>query len=214
MVKYFGKHPYGHCVVSDKYKIIFITIPKNASSIMSYYITQKLDGRESNYFDCTEEQKEYYTFCILRNVVGRFLSALNTIFNRRIERYNIDSTIKTIFQMDNDNVIDYVDSMVDEHLVRQKEFIKNIRIDYLMDIKLLGTHTGEENFYASEIDPLGFDKLNFTLKHYIREQTILKIDPEIVNTVYEKDTELFSKCIKFNDEEFKNNLKLPYKDKN
>ena len=201
MVKYFGRHPYGHCVVSDKYKVIFITIPKNASTIMSYYITQKLNGYETNYFDCTEEQKQYYTFCILRNVMSRFYSALNTIFSRRIERYNIDSTIKTIFQMDNDNVIDYVDSMVDEHLVRQKEFIKNIRIDYLMDIKL--------------IDTLGFDKLNFTLIHYIREQTILKIDPEIVDKVYEKDAELFNKRSNSTIgidafEEFKNNLKLPY----
>ena len=200
MVKYFGRHQYGHCVVSDKYKIIFITIPKNASTIMSYYITQKLNGYETNYFDCTEEQKQYYTFSILRNIVSRFYSALNTIFSRRIERYNIDSTIKTIFQMDNDNVIDYVDSMVDEHLVRQKEFIKNIRIDYLMDITL--------------IDTLGFDKLNFTLKHYIKEQPYINIASKMVNKAYEKDTELFSKCIKFNDEEFKNNLKLPYKDKN
>ena len=201
MVKYFGRHQYGHCVVSDKYKIIFITIPKNASTIMSYYITQKLNGYETNYFDCTEEQKQYYTFCILRNIVSRFYSALNTIFSRRIERYNIDSTIKTIFQMDNDNVIDYVDSMVDEHLVRQKEFIKNIRLDYLMDITL--------------IDKLGFDKLNFTLKHYIKEQTIIKIDPEIVDKVYEKDAELFSKRPNLTVgidafEEFKNNLKLPY----
>jgi len=201
MVKYFGRHQYGHCVVSDKYKIIFITIPKNASTIMSYYITQKLNGYETNYFDCTEEQKQYYTFCILRNIVSRFYSALNTIFSRRIERYNIDSTIKTIFQMDNDNVIDYVDSMVDEHLVRQKEFIKNIRLDYLMDITL--------------IDKLGFDKLNFTLKHYIKEQTIIKIDPEIVDKVYEKDAELFSKRPNSTVgigafEEFKNNLKLPY----
>ncbi len=201
MVKYFGKHPYGHCVVSDKYKVIFITIPKNASTIMSYYITQKLNGYETNYFDCTEEQKQYYTFCILRNVMSRFYSALNTIFSRRIERYNIDSTIKTIFQMDNDNVIDYVDSKVDPHLVRQKEFIKNIRIDYLMDIKL--------------IDMLGFDKLNFTLIHYIKEQTIIKIDPEIVDKVYEKDAELFNKHSNSTIgidafEEFKNNLKLPY----
>ena len=133
--------------------------------------------------------------------MARFYSALITIFSRRIERYNIDSTIKTIFQMDNDNVIDYVDSMVDEHLVRQKEFIKNIRLDYLMDITL--------------IDKLGFDKLNFTLKHYIKEQTIIKIDPEIVDKVYEKDAELFNKRSNSTIgidafEEFKNNLKLPY----
>ena len=137
MVKYFGKHPYGHCVISDKYKVIFITIPKNASSVMSYYITQKLNGYESNYFDCTEEQKQYYTFCILRNVESRFASALHTIFNRRIERYKVNSNTMTIFQLNKHNIIDYVDSMVDEHLVRQKEFIKNIRIDYLMDISWL-----------------------------------------------------------------------------
>ena len=203
MVKYFGRHPYGHCVISDKHKLIFITIPKNASSIMSYYITQKLDGRESNYFDCTEEQKQYYTFCILRNVEDRFVSALHTIVNRRIERYKVNSTIKTIFQLDKHNIIDYVDSKVDEHLVRQKEFIKNIRIDYLLDMKL--------------IDTLGFDKLNFTLKHYFKEQPYNRIASKIihdkwmlpaVNKAYEKDTELLSKCIKFNVEEFKRKLQL------
>jgi hypothetical protein len=205
MVKYFGRHPYGHCVISDKHKLIFITIPKNASSIMSYYITQKLDGRESNYFDCTEEQKQYYTFCILRNVEDRFVSALHTIVNRRIERYKVNSTIKTIFQLDKHNIIDYVDSKVDEHLVRQKEFIKNIRIDYLLDMKL--------------IDTLGFDKLNFTLKHYFKEQPYNRIASKMihdkwmlpaVNKAYEKDTELLSKCIKFNVEEFKRKLQLWY----
>ena len=203
MVKYFGRHPYGHCVISDKHKLIFITIPKNASSIMSYYITQKLDGRESNYFDCTEEQKQYYTFCILRNVEDRFVSALHTIVNRRIERYKVNSTIKTIFQLDKHNIIDYVDSKVDEHLVRQKEFIKNIRIDYLLDMKL--------------IDTLGFDKLNFTLKHYFKEQPYNRIASKMihdkwmlpaVNKAYEKDTELLSKCIEFNIEEFKRKLQL------
>ena len=205
MVKYFGKHPYGHCVISDKYKVIFITIPKNASSVMSYYITQKLNGYESNYFDCTEEQKQYYTFCILRNVEDRFVSALHTIVNRRIERYKVNSTIKTIFQLDKHNIIDYVDSKVDEHLVRQKEFIKNIRIDYLLDMKL--------------IDTLGFDKLNFTLKHYFKEQPYNRIASKMihdkwmlpaVNKAYEKDTELLSKCIKFNVEEFKRKLQLWY----
>lgn len=172
---------------------------------MSYYITQKLDGRESNYFDCTEEQKQYYTFCILRNVEDRFVSALHTIVNRRIERYKVNSTIKTIFQLDKHNIIDYVDSKVDEHLVRQKEFIKNIRIDYLLDMKL--------------IDTLGFDKLNFTLKHYFKEQPYNRIASKMihdkwmlpaVNKAYEKDTELLSKCIKFNVEEFKRKLQLWY----
>ena len=172
---------------------------------MSYYITQKLDGRESNYFDCTEEQKRYYTFCILRNVEDRFVSALHTIVNRRIERYKVNSTIKTIFQLDKHNIIDYVDSKVDEHLVRQKEFIKNIRIDYLLDMKL--------------IDTLGFDKLNFTLKHYFKEQPYNRIASKMihdkwmlpaVNKAYEKDTELLSKCIKFNVEEFKRKLQLWY----
>jgi hypothetical protein len=98
-----------------------------------------------------------------------------------------------------------VDSKVDEHLVRQKEFIKNIRIDYLLDMKL--------------IDTLGFDKLNFTLKHYFKEQPYNRIASKMihdkwmlpaVNKAYEKDTELLSKCIKFNVEEFKRKLQLWY----
>ena len=205
MVKYFGKHPYGHCVISDKYKVIFITIPKNASSVMSYYITQKLNGYESNYFDCTEEQKQYYTFCILRNVESRFASALHTIFNRRIERYKVNSNTMTIFQLNKHNIIDYVDSMVDEHLVRQKEFIKNIRIDYLLDMRL--------------IDNLCFEKLNFSLRHYFKEQPYNKIASKIihdkwmlpaVNKVYEKDIELLRKCGggRYNVEQFKKKLQL------
>ena len=82
MVKYFGKHPHGHCVISDKYKVIFITIPKNASSIMSYYITQKLDGRESNYFDCTKEEKKD-----IWNLVEQVKTELDQQFNP--DGYNI-----------------------------------------------------------------------------------------------------------------------------
>ena len=51
-LKYLGPgHQHGSCIVSDKYKICFILIPKNMSSTIRKYIKTKLDGYEYNYFN-------------------------------------------------------------------------------------------------------------------------------------------------------------------
>ena len=69
-------HTYGQCIVSDTSKLIFILIPKNASTTIRDYMKKNLDGYESNYFSCTKNQQRYFTFCILRNSIERFNSAI------------------------------------------------------------------------------------------------------------------------------------------
>ena len=63
-IKLGPNHKYGQCVVSDKYRVIFILIPKNMSSTMRRYVREKLNGYEYNYFKCSPSQKKYFTFCI------------------------------------------------------------------------------------------------------------------------------------------------------
>jgi hypothetical protein len=70
--KILGKHHvYGQCIISDKHKLIYILIPKNASSTLRNYMKTKLDGYENNYFNCNNNQKKYTTFCIFRNSIEK-----------------------------------------------------------------------------------------------------------------------------------------------
>jgi hypothetical protein len=127
-------HIYGQCVISDKYKICYILIPKNMSSTMRKYIKNKLTGYEFNYFNCTQEQKKYFTFAILRDVKSRFYSAIDTILCRKI----ID-----ISNLNNSNLKFYVNNMKDEHLVKQTEFIRNIKLDMLVNMNIICTYINE-----------------------------------------------------------------------
>jgi hypothetical protein len=164
------EHNYGQCIISDNYKLIYILIPKNASSTMRTYIKNKLNGYEFNYFHCNEEQKKYYTFCIFRNIEDRFYSAINTILIRKKN---------DISNMNNNTIHHFVDNMIDEHLVRQVEFIKNIRIDYYLNFDYL------HNL---------IQKINSRNKN-INEKTIIKIDINTLQNVYKTDQEIYNNII-------------------
>ncbi len=127
-------HIYGQCVISDQHKICYILIPKNMSSTMRQYIKTKLNGYEYNYFNCSQEQKEYFTFAIFRDVKDRFYSAIDTILCRNI--YDIS-------KLNNYNLKLYVNNMDDEHIVRQSEFIKNIKLDMLVNMNIISTYLNE-----------------------------------------------------------------------
>ena len=170
-------HNYGQCIVSDEYKLIYILIPKNASSSMRTYLKEKLNGYEFNYFSCSEDQKKYYTFCIFRNTEERFYSAINTILIRKKN---------DISNMNNNNIQNFVDNMIDEHLVRQIEFIKNIRIDYFLNFNNLNKLIKKVNIRNKNVD----------------EKMIIQIDYEIIQNVYEKDQEIYNKICIINDNKY------------
>lgn len=180
IIKLGPEHNYGQCILSDEYKIIYILIPKNASSSMRIYLKEKLNGYEFNYFNCSEEQKKYYTFCIFRNIEERFYSAINTILIRKKS---------DISNMNNNNIQNFVDNMIDEHLIRQIEFIKNIRIDYFLNFDNLHNLINK------------IKKVNIRNKN-IDEKMIINIDINALNAVYAKDEEIYNKIITLDENKY------------
>ncbi len=158
------RHNHGQCVISDKYEICFILIPKNMSSTMRNYLKVKMNGYEYNYFKCSEKQKKYFTFCICRDIIKRFYSAINTIFRRK----QTDLT-----GLQNSNLSFYVENKKDEHLVKQVEFIKNIRIDMIINIETISKY---------------FSKSNKSDQSILNK---IKINDKTIMDVYEEDIKFY-----------------------
>ena len=164
LIKLGPNHIYGQCIISDTYKICFILIPKNMSSTMRNFIKNNLNGYLYNYFLCTPEQKEYFTFCICRDIKKRFYSAINTILVRKKN---------DISEMNNLNMNLYVENMVDEHLVEQTKFIKDIKIDMLVNIEKISKYFTVMNESNKCIE----NKFN--------------INDEVIMDIYKDDIEIY-----------------------
>lgn len=173
-------HVYGQCIVSDEYKICFILIPKNMSSTIREYIKTKLNGYEYNYLKCTPEQKKYFTFAIFRDIKKRFYSAIDTILFRKIN---------DISKINDSNLKLYVDNMIDEHLVKQSEFIKNIRIDMLVNMEIISKHLKTIVNKSLNI------KHNINIKHDVI-MNVYKSDIEIYEQSKNMDLNNFLKILK------------------
>ena len=75
------RHRKGLCYVSDKYKFVFILIPKAGSST-SRSLAQRYGGKPTSYAQLSEKQMAYFTFAFVRDPVSRLESAYTTILNR------------------------------------------------------------------------------------------------------------------------------------
>ena len=75
-------HEKGFCHVSDKYKVIFLPIPKNAST--SIRCIKEFDFNLGNIFCYTDkiESGKYQVFTILRNPLDRFISTYIEVCER------------------------------------------------------------------------------------------------------------------------------------
>ena len=197
--KYTKKNVITRCSISDVYKVIFILIAKNATSTMREYMKNNLYAYEQRYVLCSKEQKQYYTFCILRNSEERFYSAIRELQSRYKLYKNNNPTIchlnYIISILNNDNLKYYIDTNLDHHLAKQSEFIKNIRIDAYVDINLLSKFglLPKRQSKKEEKDQL---------------KVKMKIDSDILTNVYHEDNQLFSKCNTLDEETFKNKLRL------
>ena len=159
-------HVYGQCVVSDEYKIIYILIPKNASSLLRNYLKDNLKSYEYNYFKLTNKQKEYISFCIIREVISRFLSALNTIL------YDKETDIS---DMRTENVQYYVEKMIDTHLVKQIEFIKDIRIDHYFRF---------EDLSLLNLNIINKSRCEVNVRKFIKD---IELDISQIDLIYKED---------------------------
>ena len=159
-------HIHGMCLINYDNKIIFLLIPKNAQSTLSGYLLGK-HFKHKNYFELNNYEKKFYTFCIFRNPLERFISASNTIAKRNIlklENYN------------NNNIKNCIDNMLDEHFVHQHKFIENIRIDYILPFEKI------KNFNLSIQN-----KSEYNSK---QEDFLKNIDKENIKNIYNKDYEI------------------------
>ena len=108
--------------------------------------------------------KKYFTFVIFRDIKKRFYSAIDTILFRKIN---------DISKINDSNLKLYVDNMIDEHLVKQSEFIKNIRIDMLVNMEIISKH----------LKTIVNKSLN--IKHNIN------IKDDVIMNVYKSDIEIY-----------------------
>lgn len=79
--------------------------------------------------------------------------------------------------MNNENVQSFVDGMINTHLVKQVEFIKNVRMDHYFafeDLTFLNLHILNKS--RKEIDVRNFMK---------------SIDTSIINRIYKEDVDLY-----------------------
>jgi len=181
-------HTHGQCVVSDKESIIFILIPKNGSTLLRNYIKNNHEGSERHYFDLSKQQKKYTTFCIIRDPEKRFRSGIKEIIKRNNES-----------SLDKYNITLSIENMVDEHIVKQAEFIKNIRIDYyfpmiyLKYLNLQHINAVPDGDSASRIDKIIKSK---------------NIDFNEIKNIYEEDYLLYNNSLKENYHNLLNLLKI------
>lgn len=75
------RHPQGRCFVSDKYKLVFILVPKAGSST-SREICLRYNMQKTTWRQLTAEQKQYFKFGFWRDPVARMPSAYSTLLSR------------------------------------------------------------------------------------------------------------------------------------
>jgi hypothetical protein len=75
------RHPQGRCFVSDKYRLVYVLVPKAGSST-SRAICMHYGMARTTLDELTPEQREYFTFGFWREPLGRLPSAFGTLLAR------------------------------------------------------------------------------------------------------------------------------------
>tara|TARA_B100000674_G_scaffold417897_1_gene368065 strand:+ start:1900 stop:2643 length:744 start_codon:yes stop_codon:yes gene_type:complete len=121
----------GLCLVSDKYRLIYLSIPKNASTSIKIFMKKKMNAHESFIDSLNEEQEKYDIFTVLRDPEKRYYSALSEIIVR-----NCDNARKRLRRINHKKgIINLIKNKYDEHLIPQLDYIKDKRNNKLFNIK-------------------------------------------------------------------------------
>lgn len=88
------RHPQGRCFVSDRFRFVFVLIPKAGSST-GRELSLRYGAVKTVYSRLTLQQRGYFTFAFWRDPVSRLESAFTTILNRardRCESYEMSAS--------------------------------------------------------------------------------------------------------------------------
>lgn len=200
------------CVVSEKYKYIYVLLPKSASSTLRHEFKDKRygPGYEVHYSSLDVKKKqEYFTFTVLREPVTRFLSAYQEV-SMRIEGGSIDCADYDFIRLDDTEhrLNEFLNTICldqwDVHIEKISEAIKHIHFDYFsgiewlqQDMQVIYSHLGmgdcpllpKLNSRLGRQQTNGYKKYLWN-KEELSEQTINRII-----SLYREDVELYRKEI-------------------
>jgi hypothetical protein len=198
-------------VVIDKYKLIFVHIPKTGGTSIEFNFNFKLgsyNSKKHEYWGIKDKKcmqhylwndykelepekwKFYYKFSVVRDPYKKIISAYkwNPVFGR-----NRKKTLKEFLEKAKDIIENdkYSDNCYFDQIMPQYKFIFD-RNDNLMVDKVFKLETLNEKFniFLDERD-VDIEKLVHINKTKIGEEPILdKEDIKIINKLYKKDFEL------------------------
>ena len=143
-----NQHPKGMCYVSDRYKIIFIPIPKNAST--SFRGMENFSVFTSNIMAYKKELEsgEYKAFAIFRDPLDRFISGYIEVCKRGAvdSRHNLDK--KFYWKNNLSKFKTFIEEIevdcFDAHMLPQKWFLTDFQgnpfiVDAYIDINYVST---------------------------------------------------------------------------
>lgn len=132
------------CLVSDKYRFIWVLMPKNASSSMRSVLNDPVyESTTCTYFKIDAGKKtDYFKFTVLRDPVSRFLSAYQEV-SWRIESGILDSGGRRFVELGDDlhRINSFLDSIWgdqwDNHIRKQVDLLEAVEVDRYCSVENL-----------------------------------------------------------------------------
>ena len=190
-------------MIINKYKVIFIHIPKNAgTSIETYFdkephvkgfqIARKHDNIEIIKNNFPEKYKTYKKFTIIRNPYDRMVSWYFFL------KYELSNMWRNYFDLENEDVFGW-------RFLSFKEFLKNpekVNLEMIIKMKQLMARAG----ISKTVEIIKFENLNKELSEFFEKEINLPIinkskhehflkyyDKDSLDVVYEKYKKDFKK---------------------
>jgi hypothetical protein len=177
---------------SDRYKLCFFGIPKNASTSIRYFLNIKPNV---GYYDTDgKDVTDYKKFTVIRNPLTRIISSYNEILKMRYDTEESNEITKSLpFYRIQDKqqrfeqfIVDIKDNLYDIHLTPQIDYIRNVPIDFYLRFEQLQK---DMERYLGLVNKMFV--LNSTEKNIYEDINITKDIEQQIIEIYKEDFELY-----------------------